>query len=996
MKLVEQRKLFFKEGNSDKVYEIDLCEVGDFAFVVNFRYGRRGANLREGTKTESPVPEAKARAIFDKLVAEKEAKGYSANPQAAKPPTMEAPTSSSTPVAQALLTSLAKGERGPRPLGRIVWRVGELALRDAEPLLLELLSQSKAQKDPVFAYSLIWALARCGTTASIEPLQRFQQQKKPPPHIEALLAEALRSVGSDALARELGADELAKMSQPLRQAVTDGDGKAAETILQTALRRNDASFADGLLAMYRYNDPGTRSAMLRLLTEVPLQRGPFETVRAIFKLAEHRRDARAFGILAHRFETSRANPSGWYDKDQVFKIPTRRYLRRRVARTLRRLGLDASPDFVPMAVGVLLPFTDADASTPRGGQYTAWWDTYANYWAFNTLLYSNSDRYEPDQGGNAWRCREGYVPGANAPATTRREEAFPELWDARPEALLQLIDESRCEPVHEMAVGVLRANPAFCAGLETDALTLFLKAPYIVSAKLGLELIKSRPMTGELAWILVDCPLPEAREHAHAWLRTRVPSPYDDAALWAFLILSHHKDNQDFAKSALGSSLGSEQLAQQVIARVLAGLKGLSAEEPHLREIGDILLSAFSRQARSLGEEVLRDLLAHELLVVQEVGAKLLLENDRLSLEVPEDLLIALMDSEHASIRLIGTKLLDKKPDFELAKHPELFVHLALHELADLRLGSRATIERLAQYDDDFAKALASALSEALSRALPKGAPADAVILLRGALRKHLPVAEKSHAMRLLKAKSPHARELGALYLERLAPEELSLYDIVTLANHEMLSVRQAAWALCEASVDRFRATMPAVARLLDASWQDTREFGLAFVQTRFASDDLGPAALIAICDSVRPDIQQYGQKLILEHFKGEDGQEYLAKLSEHPSTKLQLFVTNYLERYACDDVTKLEALSPYFLRVLSGVSRGGVAKRRVLRFLSAEGLKSKAAAEVVARILSRQSVTMAIGNKASIIAAMVAIAETYPEIDLPIRFVPPEARHAV
>ena len=35
MKLVRQVTLEFREGTSDKVYEVDLCEVGPDQFVVN-------------------------------------------------------------------------------------------------------------------------------------------------------------------------------------------------------------------------------------------------------------------------------------------------------------------------------------------------------------------------------------------------------------------------------------------------------------------------------------------------------------------------------------------------------------------------------------------------------------------------------------------------------------------------------------------------------------------------------------------------------------------------------------------------------------------------------------------------------------------------------------------------------------------------------------------------------------------------------------------------
>ena len=44
-----------KEGSSDKLYEVDLVDLEradiDARYLVNFRYGRRGTSLRDGTKT---------------------------------------------------------------------------------------------------------------------------------------------------------------------------------------------------------------------------------------------------------------------------------------------------------------------------------------------------------------------------------------------------------------------------------------------------------------------------------------------------------------------------------------------------------------------------------------------------------------------------------------------------------------------------------------------------------------------------------------------------------------------------------------------------------------------------------------------------------------------------------------------------------------------------------------------------------------------------------
>ncbi|MEX0774651.1 MAG: WGR domain-containing protein [Phycisphaeraceae bacterium] len=69
--------LYYREGSSDKVYQAHLKPQGA-GFVVNFTYGRRGSTMQSGTKTASgPVAYEAARKIFDKLVAEKTAKGYS-------------------------------------------------------------------------------------------------------------------------------------------------------------------------------------------------------------------------------------------------------------------------------------------------------------------------------------------------------------------------------------------------------------------------------------------------------------------------------------------------------------------------------------------------------------------------------------------------------------------------------------------------------------------------------------------------------------------------------------------------------------------------------------------------------------------------------------------------------------------------------------------------------------------------------------------------------
>ena len=70
-----KKTLYFRQGTSDKVYQVWIEETASGS-LVNFAYGRRGSTLTTGTKTQSPVSAEAAQKIFDKLVKEKEGKGY--------------------------------------------------------------------------------------------------------------------------------------------------------------------------------------------------------------------------------------------------------------------------------------------------------------------------------------------------------------------------------------------------------------------------------------------------------------------------------------------------------------------------------------------------------------------------------------------------------------------------------------------------------------------------------------------------------------------------------------------------------------------------------------------------------------------------------------------------------------------------------------------------------------------------------------------------------
>jgi len=72
---MDQTTLYYRQGSSDKIYQVSIA-TKDNGHVVNFAFGRRGSTLSTGTKTQAPVSYEQATLIFDKLVQEKMAKGY--------------------------------------------------------------------------------------------------------------------------------------------------------------------------------------------------------------------------------------------------------------------------------------------------------------------------------------------------------------------------------------------------------------------------------------------------------------------------------------------------------------------------------------------------------------------------------------------------------------------------------------------------------------------------------------------------------------------------------------------------------------------------------------------------------------------------------------------------------------------------------------------------------------------------------------------------------
>ncbi len=1027
MKLVEQVTLLFQEGKSDKVYEVDLLEVGAGQYVVNFRYGRRGTALKDGTKTPAPVSMAEARRTFDKLVQSKLDSGYvraghpstGLPPPAPRPPppapATAAPAPASPPAGasareRTLLQQLTQEvstrrwfrttevRAQQRPLERVIWSVGEQRVRAAEPILLPMLEKAP----PLRAYCIAAALGRLGSQASMDALGRLYGASATPDMVRRMATEALLQLSDEATRREFRQDLLGKLPPFLREPAQAGDAEAFGKALDAHLSGGGKDPYEVLETVYLVDSETVRPALLRALRTVPLRRGGMKALRHLFKAAEYRRDGEVFGLIAWRFEKER--PLGRNTRDGFTKA-TRVFLRRRAWRALRRLGQLEDPDFVKMAVGVLLPFSDMDAVVARTTHHgygrnreERHWDEFHPYWAFNQLLHGGGRRYEALD-----HRLQFYAKGAPRSDVEAREERFPKLWERTPQGLMHLLDESRCAPVHAFAVRVLRALPDFLAQLDTEAVGMLLEKPYPHTAQLGLDLAMARvDARGEPRTLLLaaaSSPYEPARRQAFRWLDGLRTVLLEDLSFLAALATSPRTDTRQYVAQLLRGSVLSDSIAEAFIRHLLTAARKLGPNDgPLAADVKVLVLAALGPLGRPPGAEVLMELLAHPLVEVQELGGELLLRRDLRAEPVPPEVLTQLLQSASRALRSLGLRLLGKMPDEAFLAQEAVIGRLASSPHEEVRHGIRPLLSRLVALDAGAAVRVVDVLVEALlRRRLPEGVPEHVAGLLSGELSHALRAVSEETVWRLLDSEDAAAQRLGAdLLAQRGDGLVVDVARAVKLAGHEVLQVREWAWRWLEAHVPEVRAELATAVQLLDTRWEDARAFAFRYFRERFAPEDYSLEVLVSVADSVRTDVQTFGRELLARSFREEDGPELLVRLSEHPALPVQLFATHYLERFAIGNAAMVERLVPYFVRVLSQVNQGRAARGRVLGFLRKEGQRHEAIGRHAMEVLHRLSATMAVENRAAALEAMLAIGKAQPAVPLPMRINPVEVRRGV
>lgn len=1011
---MRQIALEFREGTSDKVYEVDLCEVGPDQYVVNFRFGRRLARLQEGTKTDVPVGLAQATRAYERLVAEKTGKGYrerGASPPPPEPDPAEAPRVEDVadPRAARLLAILSGRERGwTRDQDRLAWRVGELRVREAVPYLLPMLTGSTDRR----AFVVARALLRCGDPAAIPHLFHLWESRK----------GSARSMAAHALATILDGADRATFLGRLRDLLPPAIPTALDAERYDALSEDLADSPEWLDLLYLTAEGDRRAKLLRLLAAVELASPLWKGVRRVFKAAEARADADVFGLLARRFdEEAGVNVRRRRQASVSYSSATRRWFRRRVWRTLRRLGeARQTAEYTALASGVLLALDDAAAQPASARQQYDWaarrtetiyGSPWRRYWTFGHVLWQHSERYEAKPRYLTISLRPRVRPDAPEPA--EREEAFPEAWDAHPEALADLLDRSRCQPVHAFATKALRANRDAWHRIPVRVLVGWFASPYAATAELAAEVALTRydPKDPDLDLVLalLSCAHEGARRTADGWVRANPVRFLADERFLVGIVLNPVVGTRRLALELLGSASLLPAHAKAVVDAVLtAATRTDPADEPateRVRDAGAVLLAAFSKELSELPLERVAELVRHPAQGVSELGARILLGHRVRPAELPDDLLAAAMTSVHPAVRGIGIRLYGELPDAVLAERFRVLVHLVTNPHADVRAAVWPIVARLTR-SPAFTRPLLSVLVPILAAEGPNGLAAsqgsaggmhaDVVRLLRTELRHVLPYVDAGQVFRLLRASETVVQELGGdLLRTNVDPRATTTAQLAILASSDVLGVRRTAWAMLEHRVEELRARPEDLLPLLDARWEDSRAFAFLFVEEKLGPEALSPEVAMAVCDSVRPDVQAFGRKLVPRLFAQGDGPRWLLRLAQHPAPAMQAYAATWLEQHAHRDPERLARLQPFLVGVLARPNVGKAAKARVLAFVEGQ-LDDPACAAVLAPVLSELVLTAAKTHRERYVAMLTELRARHPQLETPLRVIDPEVRGAV
>jgi hypothetical protein len=464
----------FRVSGDDRLAIVSVEPAGPGAWMLRVARGKVRGKLTGGT-VYGPYLAASLRPLYEELLAKLEAEGFV---RAGRQDTLLA------------LTSSRAAERARAAL-RLGWRRD----RDAVGPLIAALAVAKRD-----APAIVDALGMIGDTSALEAVRPFAERQLLSRRRSGV--EALRNLGDVeglAQARQRGLERLpttvvAALGQLDEHDVRKENLQPLLDALKALDTKERALSAD---VLYEADTPVAVAAAKRALQSIPLEKPhAWRYAKSVYKRAMLRHDAAMVGWLSHAIEqrarvstgTKAVLKSGLDGESRempVFSKKTQGYVRRLGWRYLTRLARWRPDRYADVAAEVLVHYGPEDLRAPKGRL-----GRFAECYLLARILFGGGTRYAFDS--RRLRARYASAAAAKEPPSHVREEAHPELWDARPRAYLRIASAARLPEVLDFAARGLARHPDAVKDAGSKVLLGLLGAGHAGLVAVGLAELERR------------------------------------------------------------------------------------------------------------------------------------------------------------------------------------------------------------------------------------------------------------------------------------------------------------------------------------------------------------------------------------------------------------------------------------------------------------------------------------------------------------------------
>lgn len=1021
MKLVKQKTLYFSDSKSDKVYEVDLCESDSDLFIVNFRYGRRGKSLREGTKTVFPVPFGEAEKIYNKLIASKEKKGYAELGEAPKTETSSevVKPKANTAKEETILTYLKEIQKGTYTrnwkISRIILRTIALEMTDAVELVKPLLKS----KDLFEQYNTILALEHFKDHSEIETI--FGLFKK------HLFTNIVGRLAASYLIKNDAATYLKAIQDEVPNTISfEGNFITSLAMyFMTEGKNEKPKFGkenthkmDASVIYYAYiktlDNKELQKELFHFIDQTPLKVNTFKSIRYIYRTAEFLNDIPFLTLLSKRIAISKYGYSStawdvWNGKKWIypyeekikknpsiaFSSATKAYFDKYTYKLVFNYSKNNTDNYIQYATGLLTSLND-NTDNQKEFRSTDWdyvdgnWVTeyqyypkYNNFLALMYIVYGNSPHIKGE--------KQKYFIKELSEINATRNEILSEVWNTKPNEILSILADGKSDIAISFALRILNDNPQFLEAISDELLFKFLnhsdgRVLGIVLPKLKEKYKATQPEENVLFAVLTS-ENDEAKKIGFEWLTTYQQGFFTTKGFISKLVLLNKTEIIAYLKALYKTEVAYNTPFNLSEINVFFD-KPDDFEQDYLFLVNELIgETKFGVLLSETSKEAIHKLASSDILTNKLFAINLATHNKLSAFELFKNDYDSYINADEKILRVAGIRILSHFPDEFLLENKFTITKYCFSEHQEVREAIDPTIERLLQIDADFkATFLTQLLNIIIEEEEYNGIHESSYNLLVKYYDKKLSSVTTNGILSLVLSDYDFAQKLGTpLYKERVVLKDLSMEELVAISNSAVLEIRENLHQFFKDNVARINYELEDALRIFNSKWQDVIDWGCDFFGEHIESKNWTIDILLYVSDHTKKDVEAFGRKMITTHFSKDKGLPLLLKLQEHPTKAMQFFVTNYLDTYATDNVDVILKLESFFKTSLFNINTNRATKTRIYAFLKQETVKSETVAKMAIKIINSVLGTKTKMDQSNNIDLLLAIVEAHPNLEVPL-----------